>query len=220
MADTKDFESAQALFCAIADHVGKDNIDKVLNLDKYPTYQDFKNFKKHQKLITLADKRTKTIGVSLKRQEDLLEDTGWYESSVLIAIEIITKIHKIDSDFADIQSPNWQELYYVRGASGGKTTMDYIDKLFSAANKTEKQIGDVNKWSPADIYFASKTAKEKVKGEVDTLVRNKKQTYSFYKLNTLCNKLISEGHLFPLSLKKIITGKAKLVKYNFSRSQF
>lgn len=219
MASTAAFESAQALFCAIADNVGKMNIDNVLNLKKWPTYGDFKSLKKHQKLITLADRRTKTIGVSLSIMEKLLEDKGWYESTVLIAKEIIKKIHTIDSDFSPIQEGGWQDLFYVRGASGGTTTMDYIEKLFSAANKTEKQFGDVNKWSPADIYFASKTAKEKVKGEVDTLARNKKQTYSFYKLNTLCNKLISEGHLFPLSLKKIITGKAKLVKYNFSRSQ-
>ena len=38
---TAKFESAQALFCAIADFVGKDNIDKVLNMTEYPTYEKF-----------------------------------------------------------------------------------------------------------------------------------------------------------------------------------
>ena len=76
MASTAAFESAQALFCAIADNVGKMNIDNVLNLKKWPTYGDFKSLKKHQKLITLADRRTKTIGVSLSVMEKLLEDKG------------------------------------------------------------------------------------------------------------------------------------------------
>ena len=33
MASTAAFESAQALFCAIADNVGKMNIDNVLNFN-------------------------------------------------------------------------------------------------------------------------------------------------------------------------------------------
>ena len=42
MADVTSLsESAQALFCAIADGVGKNNIAKVLNLVKYPTFTAF-----------------------------------------------------------------------------------------------------------------------------------------------------------------------------------
>ena len=42
MADVTSLsESAQALFCAIADGVGKNNITNVLSLTKYPTYTDF-----------------------------------------------------------------------------------------------------------------------------------------------------------------------------------
>ena len=36
--------------------------------------------------------------------------------------------------------------------------MEDIEKLFTIANKQDKLFGDVNKWSPADIYFASKIA--------------------------------------------------------------
>ena len=39
--ETEKFESAQALFCAIADKVGSSNIDKVLNIETYKTYSDF-----------------------------------------------------------------------------------------------------------------------------------------------------------------------------------
>ena len=42
MADSPlEGEATQALFCAVADYVGKAQIDKVLDLEKYPTYQSF-----------------------------------------------------------------------------------------------------------------------------------------------------------------------------------
>ena len=42
MADeTTKFESAQALFCAIADYVGQPKIENVLNVTTYPTYASF-----------------------------------------------------------------------------------------------------------------------------------------------------------------------------------
>ena len=59
MADkTAKFESAQALFCAIADGVGKANIDKVLNLKEYETYPEFK--KAHGKKIKDAQNHIDT----------------------------------------------------------------------------------------------------------------------------------------------------------------
>ena len=57
-------EAAQALFCAIADYVGSDNIDKVLNLTKYPNYTKFKSGKwnniTNQTRIDLASKKLDT----------------------------------------------------------------------------------------------------------------------------------------------------------------
>ena len=53
-SETAMFESAQALFCAIADLVGKEKVDKVLNLDTYPSYREFSNIPANQKLITRA----------------------------------------------------------------------------------------------------------------------------------------------------------------------
>ena len=47
MADSpKEAEAAQALFCSIADYVGKNNVDKVLNLKQYKTYYLFKKSQK------------------------------------------------------------------------------------------------------------------------------------------------------------------------------
>ena len=80
-------------------------------------------------------------------------------SSVLIAVKLLDDIKKINSKFGKIQDAGWQDFFYVRGATGGKTTMNNIDILFKYANKNDKKFGDINKWSPADIYFVSKNAK-------------------------------------------------------------
>ena len=218
MADkTAIFESAQALFCAIADFVGTGKMHQELNLKKYPTYKDFKSLKKNQVLIDKAFKHTRLIGVSRKQIETLLEDKTWYDSSVLIAVKLLDDIKKINSKFGKLQGAGWQDFFYVRGATGGKTTMNNIDKLFSYANKNDKKFGDINKWSPADIYFVSDAAKEEVTKQADEADENK--TYTFLQLNNLCNDLIASGELLPLSLKKVENREPHIVKYNFNRSQ-
>ena len=100
MADkTALFESAQALFCAMADYVGTGKMQQVLNLKKYPTYEDFKSVKKNQVIIEKAFKHTRLIGVSRKQIETLLKDNSWYVSSVLIAVKLLNDIKKINSKF-------------------------------------------------------------------------------------------------------------------------
>ena len=47
--DTKSFESAQALFCAMADYLGSTKAKKVLDYKTYPTYSLFKS--NNKKLI-------------------------------------------------------------------------------------------------------------------------------------------------------------------------
>ena len=218
MADkTALFESAQALFCAMADYVGTGKMRQVLNLKKYPTYKDFKSLKKNQVIIEKAFKKTRVIGVSLKQIETLLKDNTWYKSSVLIAVKLLDDIKKINSNFGKIQGAGWQDFFYVRGASGCKTTMDNIDTLFKYANKNDKKFGDINKWSPADIYFVSDDAKKEVQEVLNEAKSNK--SYTFLQLNKLCNGLIKSGELLPLSLKKVENKVPDIVKYNFNRSQ-
>jgi hypothetical protein len=216
MADkTAIFESAQALFCSMADYIGTQKLSQFLNLKKYPTYKDFKSVKKNETIIDTAFKKTKLVGVSRKQIEDLLKDNSWYVSSVLIAVKLLDDITKINSNFGKIQNAGWQDLFYVRGAAGGTTTMDNIDLLFKYANTHDKKFGDINKWSPADIYFVSNEARTEVQEQVN--MANTNGTYSFLQLNLLCNGLISSGDLLPLSLKKIIGGSPHIVKYNFNR---
>ena len=88
-SETAMFESAQALFCAIADLVGKGNLDKVLNLDTYPSYREFSNIPANQKLITRAATHI-DVDVDFKTIEGFLNKTAaWYISSVNIAKKLL-----------------------------------------------------------------------------------------------------------------------------------
>ena len=221
-------EAAQALFCAIADYVGSDLIDKHLDLKEYPTYDLFKA--NNERLVALSYKQLEVPGVPLKRMEDfLIQKKDWYESSVLTAVKIIKELKSIDKDFQRLARPKWSNIMYVRGAKADKSraanAMENIEALFKIANKNDKNyFGDVNKWSPADIYFVSTKADAAIDEEIASLkVKSAKGTgtiqdsYNFLDLNELCNGLLDSGDLLPLSLKKV-QGSARLYNFNFSRS--
>ena len=97
--------------------------------------------------------------------------------------------------------------------------MGNIEKLFKIANKspiTEKnqvKFGNVNKWSPPDIYLAT----DKARGDISKALQNAKpKSYSFIDLNILTSNLIDSGDLLPLSLKKT-TKTVQLQKVNFDK---
>jgi len=229
MADSpKEAEAAQALFCSLADFYGKSQAPKILNLKLYKKYPDFK--KAYAKDIELNYKNIKTPGVDLKMMEKFItNDNSWYESSVTIAIKIITSLNEISNKFKVIEKPKWQDFIYVRGAKPDKNrsanTMENIAGLFEIANKNDRQFGDLNKWSPADIYFVSDKARDIIKEELDSLTIKASKgsakvsdSYNFVDLNKVVNPLVTGGHLLPLSLKKV--GKtATLHPYNFNRDK-
>ena len=208
-------ESAEASFCAIADYMGKDKTNKEFDLKKYPTYEDFWN-QLSWTVYNKAAERIKTPGVSTKEIDDFLKShEGWYKSSVLVAKKLVNDIHEIDPDL-DIAAKGFQSLFYFRGDDG---VMGNIEKLFKIANKKvpvlkgQITFGNVNKWSPADIYLASRTAQ----GDIKKAVRGAKVgEFTFYNLNTLVSNLIDSGDLLPLSLKKT-TRDVGLYKVNFDR---
>ena len=214
MADkTSIEESSQALFCAIADFLGERKSNQILDLSKYSTYLKFKkNFSKS--IISTAFKRITTPGVSLKDIDEYLSnDDGWYKSSVLIAKKLIKDITFIDPDYK-IKQEGFQEIYYFRGDN---EVMIPIEELFKIANNspaTAVKFGNVNKWSPADIYLATIKAKKDIAKELRE-VRSTK-SYTFPKLNILTSNLIDSGDLLPLSLKKT-TIDVKLEKVNFNK---
>jgi hypothetical protein len=283
--ETAIFESAQALFCSIADSLGIEKVGNVLNTKPieeggYPTFQIFqssvhlrkllektnpnKDWGKvdHQKLIDQAFKR---IDIDVSRNEiynflggsdpktktkinlNKLPKKGqsWYQSSVAIATKIVKALHvDIDPQFnihalgQPGKGPNWFR--------GDEVVMGTIKKLYKIANDSETTktmvwgegntksrfygYNDINKWSPADIYYANPIARKALEAE---LIRAKGllDTYTFeggvlppkkYNLtpedgdglNTLIARLIDVGALLPLSLKKQTTN-VTLKKVNF-----
>tara|TARA_R110001592_G_scaffold310104_1_gene584640 strand:- start:65 stop:1261 length:1197 start_codon:yes stop_codon:yes gene_type:complete len=208
-------ESSQALFCAVADFLGENKSDKILDIKKYLTYTDFKRAV-GEGIVSKAEKRIRTPGVSLTDIETFLgKNNDWYKSSVLIALKLVKDISGVDADFK-LKQEGFQNLFYFRG---DQEVMGNIEQLFKIANKspiTEKnqvKFGNVNKWSPADIYLATDIARSKISQEVQ---KAKPKTYSFIDLNILTSNLIDSGDLLPLSLKKT-TKTVQLQKVNFDK---
>ena len=207
---TAKFESAQALFCAIADEVGSDGsgkIDKVFNLDKTKGYPDYTSWLsgetiikgkkiKHKALVdTVYKSKNLDVDVDRKTIENyLIKEKSWYVSSVKIATTLIKTLADIvDPDFKDIKKTGIQRNY-IRG---DKDVVGTIDTLFNKANantvKNKKLMklegfGNINKWSPADIYYASKKVNTDIVKHLTEA--NKDKSYSFDKLNLFISKYI------------------------------
>ena len=210
-------ESSQALFCAIADFLGDRKSEKVLDIKKYLTYTDFKRAV-GEGVVSQAEKRIRTPGVSLSDIETFLgKNNDWYKSSTLIALKLVKDITGVDADFK-LKQEGFQNLFYFRG---DQEVMGNIEKLFKIANKNTKywttlgqpSFGDINKWSPADMYFASETAKRNVNKEL-SFAQSNQGSYNIDRLNILITENMKSGDLFPLSLKKQIK-EVQLQPVNF-----
>ncbi len=235
--ETTKFESAQALFCAIADYVGQPKIENVLNVTTYPTYASFlkgsqlRPKETNLEIAEAAYAKCDTPEMSFTAITSFLKNKSWYESSVWIAKHLIKTLGSISrlTKFSVLDDRGFVLGYrYVRG---DKDVMQKLESLYSICNEANKNInklpgpsseiefGNVNKWSPADIYFASKTARQKIAAEL-TKAQKKGGTKYFFGgkngLNKFISQLIASGHLLPLSLKK--AGKTvKIEKVNFSK---
>jgi len=86
----------------------------------------------------------------------------------------------------------------------GSPKVDIIEKAFKAINKEERAFGDLNKWSPADIYA--------IKKGFDVRILEKEKTLKG--LNEKMFELINKNEVIGISLKKI-TGGAKISNKNF-----
>ncbi len=86
----------------------------------------------------------------------------------------------------------------------GSKTVDAIEKTFTAINRVEGAFGNLNKWSPADIYI--------VANGFD--VKDLQSEKTLKGLNEKMFEYIQDHKLIGVSLKKI-TGKAKISRKNF-----
>ena len=236
MATSTDIqESAQALFCALANRVGTAGLAKFFDKEKFPTYLDFKtNWNKTFKTLNIEKAfrdHVKSGKASLSQIEDLLHGVketskykkhDWYYSSLEIAKKLIQDIAKISNKFSYVKAGNWQDVFWRHG---DKEVMDNMVVLFKKANDYQKVLvkngtggkiarpfADINKWTTADIYFAAESAKK----QIQSLVKEDKLDY--VKLNSFISKLIAEGTLLPLSLKKQ-PNQVTIKKVNFNRPQ-
>jgi hypothetical protein len=99
--------------------------------------------------------------------------------------------------------------------------MGNIENLFKYANKqkytSQAKFGNVNKWSPADIYLGSNKAKQTIR---QNLIKAQNENYyDFPSLNSLVSNLIDSGDLLPLSLKKVTKTEPILQLVNFDRKE-
>ena len=218
-------ESSQALICALADLVGADEFNKFFAgnevKNELNTYKRLKDKLSTQKL-SKAFNRIEIGPINLSVLEKfLLNEPSWYESSMKIAREMITQIKSIDKDF-NFDAPGFQNMFYFRGDDD---LMGTISSLFKSANiqsknprnNNQKQFGDINKWSPADMYFGTNKALKDLQALNDD-TETKKNKLTFAELNTLFLDLIDTGDLLPLSLKKVEKEKVIIEKVNFKRS--
>lgn len=218
-------ESAQALFCAIADYLGEAETRRAFDFKEYPTYDKFVSKYKPpgdrgiNGIINDAYKNHIEIqSQSLASIEDFLREERWYRSSVNIALALIKELNRIHNDFQKIKRPKWQDIFYVRG---DKEVMESIAELFKAANDMVKRdhvkktipFGDINKWLPADMYFATDDAVKKI-----AAAKKSKYPMGFAELNTFIFEMMKDGDLLPLSLK-MAPSTAKVYRVNYKRSE-
>ena len=219
---TDEAEGAQALFCHIADVLG----DKETKKQFKPFLSGKENsssfFVKYKDIVNkaYATNAVKTTKSKDRIIEYIKNNDDWFMSSLKIAEYLITEIDDISQKFRSIKKPGVQDLFYRHGDD---EIMDVMAKLFKSANEQNAKIqgtkffGDINKWTPADIYFASAKAK-RIFNELVNNSETKKGNLTFAELNETIGDNIASGDLLPLSLKKV--DKEVVVKQvNFSRKK-
>ena len=212
-------ESAQALFCAIADRLGTERAQVLINTKKYPTYTDFAHAK--QNLIKESYGRIKVAaskGANIRLselEEFLIEKPIWYNSSVIIANTLVKDISKFGK--YNIADPEFQSIFYFRGDDAVMATMAELYKLANSILPPEQKFGDINKWSPADIYLASEKCKDYFIGRLAHYKKDSTEGLDFSILNQRIVDWMNKGELLPLSLKQV-ESRAHLVKVNFHQS--
>ena len=119
-------------------------------------------------------------------------------------------INNLPDDWINSSIAGANELYrQLRGKGNfvfhrGSKSVDIIEKVFTSINRTEGAFGNLNKWSPADIYVIEKG--------FDVSKLNNEKTLKG--LNEKMFEYIQDNKVIGVSLKKI-TGKAKISKKNF-----
>ncbi len=140
-----------------------------------------------QKLKKAYDKCV-TTGASFEEIESI--DPDWKKSSIMGALKLKT--------------PYGQGYKYLRGGD----MVDKVSKAFSKVKKAQGWYGDLNKWSPADIYIAKSTfTAQQLQDELSGIT-------TWETLNARMFELLTDKKFIGVSLKKMERG-ANLSDINF-----
>ena len=129
-----------------------------------------------------------TTGASFEEIESM--DPDWKKSSIMGALKLKTKYGR--------------GYKYLRGGD----MVEKVSKAFSKVKKSQGWYGDLNKWSPADIYIAkSGFTTQQLQNELDGIT-------TWETLNARMFELLTENKFIGVSLKKMEMS-ANLTDVNF-----
>jgi hypothetical protein len=129
-----------------------------------------------------------TTGASFEEIESM--DPDWKKSSIMGALKLKTKYGR--------------GYKYLRGGD----MVEKVSKAFSKVKKSQGWYGDLNKWSPADIYIAkSGFTAQQLQNELDGIT-------TWETLNARMFELLTENKFIGVSLKKM-ERSANLTDVNF-----
>ena len=238
-------ETSQALFCAMVDYMGKpfdrSQLIKIGTKNEYvpklirgATYYDrdgkfsLEGFEvTYKTAITRSFMHVKQISkpVTLPNiWKFLTNDPTWFLSSLNIANKLFDSTKTIVSNLHLKFAPKGLDLLYARGDKdifGGiaeifkVTNMNVTHYNASGSGRDRLEFKDLNKWNPADIYFATTYASKLISGlasggtvspvftfgSAGTTVESLEFFQSFGLLNAFMKALMDQGHLLPVSLK-------------------
>jgi len=131
--------------------------------------------------------------------EDLIDlPKDWHESSIYGANALYKKFKN-------------KRFEFHRGSSIVSGDVS-IENTFKRINGVEKAFGNLNKWSPADIYCFTTKGKDIVRTQIT-------KATTLENLNTMMIKYYKSGDIVGVSLKKI-AGVAKVSENNISDKKF
>lgn len=238
MADrTAKQEASQALLCAILDYYvgpGTRNSNGVIKKNKgiviskeeaslksknsYNTL--IKKITKKEKITdadkiiesNIYDKMVNTPGVDYNTIKSFLNsEHKWLLSSIYTANSLYNKLKVAPVDWR--RQINTYDLIYSRG---DENIMSLIEEIFSIINKnSDEKFSNINRWSPADIYFSKKEAKkelndfkELINQETGSGLRN------WTSFNKKIAELVKDYKLLPVSLKLASSNNVSIKFFN------
>lgn len=147
------------------------------------------------------------VGRPLKNTDLTLDNFNKASSTAITDAKFDDMVNKLPDDWVESCLKGANALYSKYSGNfefhRGSKKVDIIESAFKKINKTEKAFGDLNKWSPADIYMIKKGF------DPSPLLKER----SLAGLNALMWQYMKEDKVIGVSLKKI-TGSAKLTAKN------